>query len=119
MLPIGFAALLGLVLGRYFRVAVLAPGVVATTIFAAFVDWPNGAGASATLAAVVIAAVSLQLGYLVGTATAHSSVSDQLLMYQRSRSTRRSISARSRVSPRSPATWAAPVRPGFTWCRSA
>ena len=59
MLPIGFAALLGLVLGRYFRVAVLAPGVVATTIFAAFVDWPNGAGASATLAAVVIAAVSL------------------------------------------------------------
>ena len=73
MLPIGFAALLGLVLGRYFRVAVLAPGVVATTIFAAFVDWPNGAGAAATLAAVVIAAVSLQLGYLVGTATAHSS----------------------------------------------
>jgi len=71
MLPIGFAALLGLALGRFFRVAVLAPGVVATTVFAAFVEWSNGAGAASALAAVAIAAGCLQLGYLVGSTTAH------------------------------------------------
>ena len=42
-------------------------------------------------------------------------ISDQLSMYQRSCSTRCSIWDKRRVSPRRPRTWAAPVRPGFTW----
>jgi hypothetical protein len=72
MLPIGFAALLGLALGRFFKVAVLAPGVVATTAFAALVEWTNGASAASTLAVAAIAAGCLQLGYFVGSATSHS-----------------------------------------------
>jgi len=71
MLPIAFAALLGLALGRFFKAAALAPGVVATTGFAAFVAWSNEAGLAASLAAIVLAAACLQLGYLVGSTTAH------------------------------------------------
>ena len=71
MLPIAFAALLGLVLGHFFKVATLALGVAATTIVALLVEWSNGAGALTALAVVAAAAVILQFGYLVGSMTAH------------------------------------------------
>jgi hypothetical protein len=69
MLAIGFAALLGIVLGRFFKVAVLAPGVAATAIFAALIEQSHGAGALWTLAAAAAATLCLQLGYLVGSTT--------------------------------------------------
>jgi hypothetical protein len=71
MLPLGFAALLGIVLGRFFKVAVLAPGVAATAIFAALIEQSNGAGAFWMILAAAAAAFCLQLGYLVGSTTAH------------------------------------------------
>jgi len=71
MLSIGFAALLGIVLGRFFKVAVLAPGVAATAVFATLIEQSNGAGALWTLAAAVAAALCLQFGYLAGSTTAH------------------------------------------------
>jgi ABC-type amino acid transport system permease subunit len=71
MLPIAFAALLGVVLGRFFKVATLAPGAVATTVLALVVEWSNGASLLTLLVVVALGAVSLQLGYLVGSMTAH------------------------------------------------
>jgi hypothetical protein len=68
MLAICFAALLGIVLGRFFKVAILGPGVAATVIFAALVERSNGAGALWALAAA--AAFCLQLGYVVGSTIA-------------------------------------------------
>ena len=70
MLAVGFAALLGLVLGRFFKVAVLAPGVAATTAFAALIEGAAGAGVGSMLTAAALAAACLQLGYLVGSSTA-------------------------------------------------
>jgi hypothetical protein len=72
MLAVGFAALLGLVLGRFFKVAILAPGVTATTAFAMLVEGASGAGAASMLTAAILAACCLQFGYLVGSSTAHS-----------------------------------------------
>jgi uncharacterized membrane protein YjjB (DUF3815 family) len=71
MLPIAFAALLGVVLGRFFKVATLAPGVAATTVLALVVEWSNGASLLTLFVVVALAAVSLQLGYLLGSLTAH------------------------------------------------
>jgi len=71
MLPIGFAALFGLVLGRFFKVAVLGLGAAATTIFALLFEWLNGAGPASAIAVAVLGALALQLAYLVGGATAH------------------------------------------------
>jgi hypothetical protein len=91
MLPIGFAAVLGLVLGRYFKVPVLAFGGVATTAFAVVVEWSRGADAPSTLAAVAMAAACLQLTYLVGSATAAS------LARSRSFSSPKSVEAEATV----------------------
>ena len=66
MLPIGFAALLGLVLGCFFRVAVLAPGVAVAAIFALAIERSSGAGTPATIAAAIAAALCLQFGYFLG-----------------------------------------------------
>jgi len=60
MLPIGFAALLGIVLGRFFRVAVLAPGVAAAAIFASLIERSNGTGAFWMILAAAAAALSRQ-----------------------------------------------------------
>ena len=73
MLPIGFAALLGIVLGRFFRVAILAPGVAVTAIFASLIERSNGAGAFWMIAAAVASALCLQLGYLFGSSIGHPS----------------------------------------------
>lgn len=70
MLAVGFAALLGLVSGRFFKVAILGPGVAATTAFAVLVERASGAGGASTLIAASLAAGCLQLGYLVGSSTA-------------------------------------------------
>ncbi len=80
MLPIGFAALLGIVLGRFFRVAVLVPGVAATAIFALLFEQSNWAGALCKLAAAATAALCLQLGYLVGSTTARPASRPQLYL---------------------------------------
>jgi hypothetical protein len=66
-----FAALLGVVLGRFFKVAILAPGVAATTILALAVEWRKGVSLLTLLAVVALSAISLQLGYFIGSATAH------------------------------------------------
>ena len=71
MLAIGFAALLGLVLGRFLRVAILVPVVVATTAISALVEGASGAGAAPILAVAAIAAGCLQLAYLVSASTVH------------------------------------------------
>jgi ABC-type amino acid transport system permease subunit len=71
MLPIAFAVILGVVLGRFFKVATLAPGAAATTALAFVVEWSNGASLLTLLAVVALGAVSLQLGYLFGSLTAH------------------------------------------------
>jgi hypothetical protein len=70
MLPIVFAALLGLLLGRCFKVAALAPALVATAIFALLVERSNAIAATTLFAAVALAALTLQLGYLIGSASA-------------------------------------------------
>jgi ABC-type amino acid transport system permease subunit len=71
MLPIAFAALLGVVLGRFFKVATLAPGAAATMALALVVEWSNGASLLTLFVVVALGAVSLQLGYLLGSFTAH------------------------------------------------
>jgi ABC-type amino acid transport system permease subunit len=84
MLPIAFAALLavfaallGVVLGRFFKVAILAPGVAATTILAVVVEWSNGASLLTLLVVVALSAVMLQFGYLIGSWMAHPISSPQ------------------------------------------
>lgn len=71
MLPVAFAALLGVVLGRFFKVATLAPGAAATMILAFVVEWLHGASLPALLIVIVLGVVCLQLGYLLGSLTAH------------------------------------------------
>ena len=72
MLLISAAALLGVALGCFFKVAVLAPGVATTTVVTLLVEWSSGVGGLAVLAAVALTAVSLQFGYFVGSQTARS-----------------------------------------------
>ena len=105
MLPIGFAALLGIVLGRFFKVAVLAPGVAATAIFAALIEQSNGAGALWTLAAAAAAALCLQLGYLVGSTTGTPDRPPATLPAgaRQARDFRRSLRRAGRVNRRRPA----------------
>ena len=71
MLPIAFAALLGVALGRFFRVATLAPGAAATLTFALAVEWSNQASLATSVVVAALGVASLQLGYLVGSLTAH------------------------------------------------
>lgn len=91
MLALGFAALLGLALGRFFKAAVVVPGVVATTIFAALGEGASGADMSWTLATIALSGACLQLGYLLGVATARP----------QSRAVRAKIDASS-LAPRHP-----------------
>jgi len=70
MLAFGFAALLGVVLGRLFRVGALAPGAAVTSLFVALTGAGTGAGAVATVLSAILAALCLQLSYLVGATTA-------------------------------------------------
>lgn len=70
MLLIAFAAVVGVVLGRFFRVASLAPGAAATMILAFVVEWSIGASWLTLVVVVALCAVSLQLGYLVSSLSA-------------------------------------------------
>ena len=72
MLAISFAALLGVALGRLYRVGALAPGAVLTSLFAALIGAGAGMTAFAITLTAVLAALCLQLGYLVGATIAQT-----------------------------------------------
>src|SRR5271165_7366443 len=81
--------------------------------------WPNSFGLCARLQQSQCAFSAAKTTNIVLIIIEKSSQTLQLLIYQRSSSTRRCIFSRVSVSPLAPQTCAQPVIPDLTWCLNA